>query len=95
MPPESKQPSQSRGSKSSLPTESDVQTAACLVDAGEAARMHAIGRATWWKLHASGRVPAPIRLGRRTLWRRAELEAWVSAGAPPRERWELLRGGSR
>ncbi|TAJ12095.1 MAG: DNA-binding protein, partial [Planctomycetota bacterium] len=55
---------------------------ALLVDARAAAALLGVGRATWWKLHASGRVPAPLRFGRRTLWRRAELERWIAADAP-------------
>lgn len=33
-------------------------------------------------------VPRPVPLGRRTIWRVAELEEWVNAGCPARERWE-------
>ena len=44
-----------------------------------------------WAMHTSGRLPRPIRLGRRSLWRRAEVEAWLDAGAPPRGKWEATR----
>ena len=42
-------------------------------------------------LHAQGRLPAPIRLGRRVVWVRAEIEDWLAAGAPARDRWEVMR----
>lgn len=42
-------------------------------------------------LHARGLLPGPVRLGSRVLWRRAEVRAWISAGCPARERWELMR----
>lgn len=58
-----------------------------VLTATEAARLFSLSRAGWWKLHNSGRVPIPIRLGRRTLWRRKELLAWVDAGCPNREAW--------
>jgi predicted DNA-binding transcriptional regulator AlpA len=41
-----------------------------------------------WTLHASGRLPRPIRLGRATRWRADELRAWLAAGAPSRDCWE-------
>ena len=58
------------------------------VDAAGAATLLGLARSTFLKLHSAGRVPAPIRLGRRVLWVRKELEAWVNAGAPSRARWK-------
>lgn len=60
---------------------------ALLVDARGAARMLGIGRSHLLKMHSSGRVPMPVKIGRRTLWRTAELLAWTNAGAPPRTKW--------
>ncbi len=55
--------------------------------ASEAAVLCGIARSTWWKLHASGRCPLPVRLGRRTLWLREELDRWLAAGCPDRRTW--------
>jgi predicted DNA-binding transcriptional regulator AlpA len=63
-----------------------------LVDAREAARLCGVSRATWWALHSSGRVPLPVRLGRRTLWAAMELTAWTESGCPPRDRWQAMKG---
>jgi predicted DNA-binding transcriptional regulator AlpA len=65
------------------------------VDAVEAARLCGIGRSLWLGLHSAGRVPAPIRLGRRVLWRREELAAWIEAGCPGRARWEAMTEARR
>lgn len=46
-----------------------------------------------WGLNASGRLPAPIRLGRSVRWNRDEIVAWVGAGGPPRDRWERMKAG--
>jgi hypothetical protein len=46
--------------------------------------------ASWWRDHAAQRIPAPIRLGGRTLWRTEELRLWVEAGCPGRKEWEAL-----
>ncbi len=62
-----------------------------LMDAAETARTLGLGRSTFWRLHSAGKVPLPVRLGRRTLWRRDEIEAWVRAGCPPRSKWEATK----
>jgi predicted DNA-binding transcriptional regulator AlpA len=65
-----------------------------LLDAKAAARLcGGISVRTWWSLHASGRCPLPVRLGRRTLWRADELAAWIKASCPARDRWHAMRGG--
>lgn len=46
-------------------------------------------------LHASGRLPQPIKLGRCTRWLRTEIVSWLAAGAPPRDKWEAMKGGRR
>lgn len=60
---------------------------AALLDAHAAAAMCGIARTLWLALHNSGRIPLPVRLGRRVLWRKAELSAWIEAGCPPQSAW--------
>jgi len=63
-----------------------------LLGADDAAALLGIGRTLFYSLHSSGKLgPQPLSLGRRTLWRRRELEDWVAAGCPIRERWLLLQ----
>lgn len=62
-----------------------------LVVAGVAAAICGISRTTWYKLRAAGRVPAPIRLGRRVPWRIDELHDWTTAGCPTLHEWKQLR----
>ena len=59
-----------------------------MISADEAAELVGVSRATWWAHHASGRCPAPVKLGGRTLWRVQELHDWVAAGCPPRAKWQ-------
>jgi predicted DNA-binding transcriptional regulator AlpA len=48
-----------------------------------------------WALHSSNRLgPQPIALGRRKVWSRDEIERWVAAGCPSREKWLELQGVS-
>jgi excisionase family DNA binding protein len=37
-----------------------------------------------YRLADGGRMPPPVKLGNLVRWRRAELEAWISAGCPSR-----------
>ena len=43
------------------------------------------------RLDSSGRLPKPIKLGKRTLWSVAELQKWLAAGAPKRDAWEQMK----
>jgi len=63
-----------------------------LLSATDAAHAVGVSRSGFWKLHASARLPAPVRLGRRVLWRRSDLKQWVEQGCPSRERFEAMRG---
>lgn len=54
----------------------------------QVADLLAVSVATVWNWNAVGALPAPIKIGRNTLWRVTELQAWVDAGMPPRVNWE-------
>lgn len=48
-----------------------------------------LGRSAWLELVRTGKAPAPIKLGRATAWREAEVREWV------RERVRQHRGAGR
>jgi predicted DNA-binding transcriptional regulator AlpA len=63
-----------------------------LVSARDAARLCGVSPATWARMQAAGRAPAPIRPSPgRVLWRMAELREWTHAGCPARREWEAIR----
>lgn len=62
-----------------------------LVDAKAAARLCGVSRAHFWAMHSAGKVPLPVRLGRRTLWRTAELADWTAAGCPAAQPMESMK----
>ena len=66
-----------------------------LVPAREAARLLNIGLSLFYALKSSGRLPAPVRLGRAVRWNRETLIAWCNAGCPSAERFEALTRGCR
>ena len=63
-----------------------------LLSAKEGAKLLGICSNHFYALHNCGRLgPLPIRLGRRTLWNRKELEAWIADGCPARRQWQELK----
>jgi predicted DNA-binding transcriptional regulator AlpA len=65
------------------------------VPAAVAGPLCGVSEATWWRLRSAGKCPRPLKVGGKTLWRTAELRAWVAAGMPDRKTWEVLQGGRR
>jgi excisionase family DNA binding protein len=66
----------------------DWQPGPLLIDAAAVAKLLSIGRSTFFALISSGRIgPQPIRLGKRRLYRRNEIDDWVLRGCPPRRQW--------
>jgi predicted DNA-binding transcriptional regulator AlpA len=57
-----------------------------------AARLSGCSRPTWWRLFAAGKTPTCIKLGRKALWDKAEIEEWIRARCPERALWEATRG---
>jgi len=65
------------------------------LSADEVALLLGISRAHVWRLASSGRLPRPVRFGRAVRWDRRNIQDWLAAGAPPRDRWEAMRRAER
>lgn len=73
------------------PKSKDLAEPALIPDT-HAAAICGIGRATWHRLRAAGKVgPQPVRLGRAVRWRRLEVIAWIDAGCPDGTTWAAIR----
>ncbi len=48
----------------------------------EVAEMLGLGKSTVWKFVKDGHLPAPIRLGRATRWRKSDIVAIMSQDDP-------------
>lgn len=83
--------SDEKQSRPTNPRANPVAVEALLIPAEIAGPMCGRSQASWWRDHAAGRIPAPIKLGGRTLWRVAELRNWVAAGCPKRKIWEAMK----
>lgn len=76
-----------------MKTTNSKQIEPLLLDAKQSADLIGVSRAHLYSMHSSGRLgPMPVRLGRRTLWRRESLEKWCAMGCPAREKYlELMK----
>jgi len=62
-----------------------------LLTAKELAELLGVNKATIWGWRNSGRIPTPLKLGRCTRWRSDEIEAWIKADCPSREKWLQIK----
>jgi predicted DNA-binding transcriptional regulator AlpA len=63
-----------------------------VIDARQLAAVLCVSVRTVRSWDAAGKLPAPIRIGGRVLWRAGEVRDWIDAGAPDRAAWEAGRG---
>lgn len=66
-----------------------------VVDARRLAKLLCAGIRTVRTWDAAGRLPKPLRIGGRVVWRVDEIRAWLAAGAPNRDEWEARKAASR
>jgi prophage regulatory protein len=59
-----------------------------VIDAKGLAAMLCVSVRTVRAWDAAGKLPRPVRIGGRVLWRLTEVHGWLDAGAPDREVWE-------
>jgi prophage regulatory protein len=69
--------------------------AAITVDAQRLAVLLGVGLRTVRTWDAAGKLPQPVRIGKRTLWYLPEVHQWMQAGAPDRATWEVIRNTGR
>jgi len=65
-----------------------IITQPLLVDAVGAAKLLSISPEYLWQLDRDGKIPLPIKLGRRKLWSVEELKQWVDDGCLRRDKNE-------
>ena len=65
--------------------------AGLLIDIGQLAALLRRSVASLERDQAAGRLPAQVYVGGSRRWRRAEIESWVDAGCPARDRWDEIR----
>ena len=66
-----------------------------VVDARRLAKFLCAGLRTVRAWDAAGKLPSPIRLGGKVVWRLDEIRDWLAAGAPRRAEWQARRAAAR
>jgi predicted DNA-binding transcriptional regulator AlpA len=66
-----------------------------VADGRRLAAMLQFGLRTVRTLDSMGKLPPPIRIGGRVVWRIAEIEAWLDAGTPDRATWIAIRDSKK
>ena len=57
-----------------------------MIDAKAAAAAIGVSQASWYRMVAAGKTPAPIKLSAGcTRWRVVDLQTWIDAGCPDRK----------
>jgi excisionase family DNA binding protein len=72
-----------------------TQLGALLISDVEAAALCGCSRSHWRAMQAAGRIPASVKLGRKRLWRRREIESWILAGCPEGRIWAAMGSADR
>jgi len=67
-----------------------------LLSVDDTCKLLNIHRTLFYSMISTGQFgPLPLRLGRRRMYRRADVERWIEFGAPAREKFLVLTGGKR
>jgi predicted DNA-binding transcriptional regulator AlpA len=70
-------------------------TSPLVVDARQLAPLLCISLRTVRAWDAAGKLPSPVRIGGRVVWRLDEIRAWLDAGAPDRQTWAARRAARK
>ncbi|MBX3401557.1 MAG: helix-turn-helix domain-containing protein, partial [Gemmataceae bacterium] len=73
----------------------DPTGAPLVADARRLAVLLDVGLRTVRTWDAAGKLPEPVRIGGRVVWRLDELRAWLDAGAPDRKTWAAIRAARK
>ena len=62
-----------------------------LLTAKDAAQLCRLSKRSWFRLHACGKVPAPVRIGGSVRWRLSDLSLWQSWNCPDRKTFQTRK----
>ena len=64
-----------------------MDTDQVLLTSSQTAKIIGVTLRTWYVYDQLGKVPKPVRIGRKLFWHKDELYAWIYAGCPKRDDW--------
>jgi predicted DNA-binding transcriptional regulator AlpA len=65
-----------------------------LIDVSMLAEKLSAHEVTIRRWQVSGKIPAPVRIGRSVKWRLSEIDEWIQADCPPRTKWEMMHAAA-
>ena len=68
-----------------------VKNTETLLTAKAVGEMLSLSKRQIFRLKSSGKIPAPVRIGGSVRWVGSEISAWIQAGTPDRERWQMIK----
>jgi predicted DNA-binding transcriptional regulator AlpA len=71
------------------------QNTGLLIDAKVLSKLLDTSHSTLYRLLAEEALPAPVKFGRLTKWRLAEIIEWIEADCPPQKVWVHLKSAKR
>lgn len=63
-----------------------------LLTAGALAEMLALSKRTVHRLHSSGRIPNPVRIGKNVRWRASDIADWIEWDCHSRAEFDARKG---
>ncbi|MDR1052988.1 MAG: helix-turn-helix domain-containing protein [Planctomycetaceae bacterium] len=66
-----------------------------LLSSTQSTKLIGVTQRTWYSWDALGKIPKPIRIGKKLFWKRDELFAWIDANCPKRENWNYAKSVSK
>ena len=61
-----------------------------LLSINQLAEHMGVDRVTIYRHRRTGKLPLPIKIGRKVCWIQEEIKAWLEAGAPNLRKWSLM-----
>ena len=75
--------------------QTNLNTNSIAISAKELATLLGVSLRQIWRLNATAKLPKPVRLGGSVRWLREEIAAFLKAGCPDRQIWEIMKGGDK
>ena len=72
-------------------TEQTNENTLQLLTAKDAAKLCRLSKRSWFRFHACGKVPEPVRIGGSVRWRLSDIERWQAMGCPDRKSFEARK----
>jgi predicted DNA-binding transcriptional regulator AlpA len=60
-----------------------------LLTSSQTANLFGVSLRTWYTWDQIGKIPKPLKIGKKLFWRRDELLEWIDSDCPNRNDWNF------